>query len=136
MSVPREEWEWFGHAAHLCVGRWCRFHLATKVGPWIVSTVGEYIHPRNSGSSERTEAEWLERNWPGEDVGLNRKYETMVFEAGGPCPCGCGMPIPNSWSEHGFEGYNDSASAREGHMRMCAEFAEAPAVTESGEADD
>ena len=36
-------WKWFGHAGHLCVGRWCQFHLCTSVGKYLVSTVGEYV---------------------------------------------------------------------------------------------
>jgi len=39
----RDEWVWMPHAAHLMVGNDCRFHLATYVGGYIVSTVGEYL---------------------------------------------------------------------------------------------
>ncbi len=119
MMIYREDWEWYGNAAHLIVGRWCRFHLATKIGDMIVSTVGEYVHPRHSGSSERTEAEWLQKNWPGEEVGCDRKFETMVFAWDGTyCECGCGLPkiIP---SELACNGYNDHHAAREGHLEMC-----------------
>lgn len=34
-------WEWYGHPAHFICGDKCRFHLATKVGKYLVSTVGE-----------------------------------------------------------------------------------------------
>lgn len=47
--INANEWEWFGNAAHFICGRWCRFHLATKVGKYLISTVGEYVSPRNSG---------------------------------------------------------------------------------------
>ena len=136
MRVPKEEWKWFGNAAHFICARWCRFHLATQVGPWLVSTIGEYVHPRHSGGSEDAERKWLKKNWPGEELGHNRKYETMVFKAGPPCTCGCGLPVPEDWAEQDFAGYNDAAAATEGHMRMCAEFAEASVVIESGESDD
>jgi len=119
---PRETWEWFGNAAHFICGRWCRFHLTTKVGPWLVSTIGEYVHPRNSGGSERKEAEWLKENWPGEDIGPGRKYETMVFRAGAPCDCGCGLPGLVSGLELYFRPYNSAAEATKGHHEACEEW--------------
>lgn len=116
--------KWFGNAAHFCCGQWCRFHLATQVGPWLISTVGEYVHPRHSGGSERTEEEWLSKNFPGEDIGIGRKYETMVFRAGEPCSiktCGCGMPKIDG-SEFDAAGYNSAGEATEGHMKMIAKW--------------
>jgi hypothetical protein len=121
------DWQWFGNAAHLCVGQYCRFHLATKVGDYLVSTVGEYVHPRHSGGSERTESIWLKQNWPGEDVGFGRKYETMVFMAGKPCDakgCNCGMPESNG-RELDFRGYNTAREATEGHMELCRKWGSA-----------
>lgn len=35
------------HAAHLIVSQDCKFHLATKVGKYIISTVGEYFPDSN-----------------------------------------------------------------------------------------
>lgn len=67
--IAKRDWKWYGQAAHLIVGQWCRFHMATEIGPWLVSTVGAYVHPRHSGGGERGEAEWLKKNWPGEDEG-------------------------------------------------------------------
>jgi hypothetical protein len=123
LGISRDQWEWFGNAAHLITGRWCRFHLATKVGPWLVSTVGEYVHPRHGMGSEQKEAEWEKENWPGENIGLDRKYETMVFRAGEPCSCGCGLPRAVDWDELEICGYNDAKAAREGHLRLCEEWA-------------
>lgn len=122
--VRESDWEWFGHSAHFICGRWCRFHMATKVGDYLVSTVGEYIPPHYSGS-ERAEAEWLTKNYPGQDIGCGRKYETMVFRAGEPCAapkCMCGLPSLAS-SELDFVGYNDARDARIGHMAMCRRWA-------------
>ena len=124
-SVPASKWQWFGGAGHFICGRWCRFHLATQVGDYLVSTVGEYVHPRHAAGSEVAEAEWLRDNWPGEDVGCERKYETMVFKAGNPCivpGCGCGLP-EHTGRELDFDGYNTAGSARAGHMAMCAKWA-------------
>jgi hypothetical protein len=124
-AVPRKDWEWFGNAAHFCCGRWCRFHMATKVGPWLVSTVGEFVHPKDSGGSEQAEGEWLSKNWPGSDVGLGRKYETMVFKAGDPCRapgCMCGIPYI-SGGELEMKGYNAAGDATRGHVAMCERWA-------------
>lgn len=120
--IPASEWEWYGSAGHFICGRWCRFHLATKVGSWLVSTVGEYVHPRHSGGSEAAEKAWLKDNWPGEDIGHDRKYETMVFLIAGQCPCGCGLPLTDG-DTLAFRGYSDAKSAREGHMAECANWA-------------
>lgn len=123
--IPADKWVWFGTAAHFICGQWCRFHLATQVGRYIVSTVGEYVHPRHSGGSEQAEAAWLKKNWPGEDIGFGRKYESMVFEAGKACSdadCGCGLPSVGE--QVGFRGYNDRASAAMGHLELCRHWAE------------
>ena len=127
--ADRAEWEWFGNAGHYCCGRWCRFHLTTKVGPWLVSTVGEYVHPRHGGGSEEAEAKWLQANWPGEDVGCDRKYETMVFLAGDRCEYGCGIPT-TSGPELDMYGYNSAGEATEGHMAMCQQWSTTQVRTE------
>ncbi len=120
-----DTWQWFGKPGHFICGQWCRFHLATKVGPWLVSTVGELVHPLHSVGSENSEMEWLEKNWPGEDIGAGRKYETMVFLAGEPCTapgCNCGLPS----TEEGVDlarGYDTAGDATAGHMSLCAVYA-------------
>ena len=119
-----ETWEWFGHTAHFCCGRWCRFHMATLVGPWLVSTVGLYVHPRNSGSHEKSEQEWLKDNPNGEEVGFGRFFETMVFKAGARCKvkgCNCGLP-EISGSELDFNGYKTAGEANHGHMELCRKW--------------
>ena len=126
MSTPCNKWQWYGHAAHFCCGRWCRFHLATKVGSYLVSTVGEYVHPRHSNGSEKAEREWLKLNYPGGDIGFGRKYETMVFRAGKPCAapdCGCGLPTTDG-NELDMLGCNTARAARAGHMKLCRKWAQ------------
>ena len=126
MTIPKAEWRWFGDVAHLIVGRWCRFHLATQVGPWLVSTVGRYVHPRHSKGSESGEAAWLAKNPNGEEIGLSRFYETMVFRAGVPCDaygCECGMPSLANAIELDMRGYMDAKAATEGHHAMCEKWA-------------
>ena len=100
------EWEWFGNAGHLCVSDQCRFHLATKVGDYLVSTVGEY-YPSHKNENDGPET-----------IGYDRLFETMVFKAGEPCSCGCGLPTIDG-SELDMDGYNDAGAANKGHLAMC-----------------
>ena len=126
MVIPIEKWKWHGRAAHCCIGQWCRFHLATTVGKYLISTIGEYVHPGHSNGSEQAEAEWIRNNWPGEDVGCDRKYETMVFLAGKRCrfpECGCGIPALKNGIELAGVGYNTAGEATKGHMRICRAWA-------------
>lgn len=139
LLVPREDWQWFGNAAHLNVGQDCRFHLATLVGPWLVSTVGEYlpdsgvreIMPQSrgitlTGRGDERRASWMKQVGY-EEIGAGRKYETMVFRAGEPCTakgCNCGLPLAEDWSELDSDGYNDVGSATRGHMAMCERWAD------------
>lgn len=112
-TVPRAKWEWFGTAGHLCVSNWCRFHLTTQVGNFLVSTVGEYFPPHAT-----------ERDCPKKptEIGCGRTYETMVFAAGEPCGCGCGLPTI-SGAEIEADSYNDAAAATAGHNAMCKRVA-------------
>lgn len=124
-SVPPEKWEWFGHAAHFICGRWCRFHMATKVGKYLVSTVGLYVHPRNSGAGEQSEIAWQKKNPNGEKIGCDRFYETMVFTVGLRCKskeCGCGLPSLGDCSNLDFLGYKTAGDARRGHMKLCQKW--------------
>lgn len=114
MKKTESKWKWFGHAGHLCVGHACRFHLCTKVGKYLVSTVGEYYgHPEAEKPQE---------------IGYGRLFETMVFRAGKPCAlaeCGCGLP-EISGSEIDFGAYNKAGDAARGHMKMCRKYARKP----------
>lgn len=124
-KYPESTWQWFGHAGHFICGQWCRFHLTTKVGPWLVSTVGEYVHPRHCNGNERAEAEWLIKNPQGEEIGCGRFYETMVFRAGKPCEepdCSCGLPSIDG-SEVDFSGYKNAGDATRGHAALCLKYA-------------
>ena len=124
-SVPAEKWEWFGLPGHFICGQWCRFHLCTKVGKYLVSSVGMYVHPRNSGASERTEGEWLAKNPNGEEIGCGRFYETFVFKAGPRCEakvCNCGQPTIDGHELDTLVA-NDVGTATKNHMAMCQKWA-------------
>jgi len=124
-AIPPSEWEWFGHAAHFICGRWCRFHLATLVGGYMVSTIGQYVHPRHSQGKEVTENQWLIKHPNGEEIGCGSFYETMVFRANGKrCvdpECGCGLPEIDG-SELDLAGYQKAGEAAKGHLEMCRKW--------------
>ena len=107
-----DKWVWMPHAAHFICGPRCQFKLATYVGKYIVSTVGEMV---TNHLDERTEFE---------EIGYKRKYETMVFRAirrdpkNGKC---CPWEIDVS-KEMDMQGYNDADAATDGHMAMCRKW--------------
>lgn len=136
--VPPAEWRWFGNAAHFIGGHMCRFHMATLVGPWIVSTVGQYW-PEESvrniiansrgvtleGKGDARAADYMEKVGY-EEIGHERTFETMVFRAGAPCAepdCGCGMPRLDPPSELDSGYYNDAGAATRGHYALCEKWA-------------
>lgn len=104
--------QYFGNAGHFIGSESCRFHLTTLVGDYIISTVGDY-HPLGAEDQEP------------HDIGLSRKFETMVFHAGPICECGCGMPTHNG-RDLDFAGYNTRNHANEGHEAMCAKYESMP----------
>lgn len=121
---PPKSWVWNGMVGHFICGQWCRFHLATEVGPWLISTVGLYVHPRHSGGREDSEYKWLAKNPFGEDIGLERKFETMVFRAGKKCDngtCDCGIARIDG-HEIDCNGYNTPGAANAGHYAMCEKW--------------
>jgi hypothetical protein len=108
----KSEWKWFGNAGHLCISNWCCFHLTTRVGEYLVSTVGEYYPPHVN--------EILRPKAPS-DIGYKRLYETMVFKCGKVCECGCGMPT-QAGNELAFMPYMKAGEATKGHMKMCEKY--------------
>lgn len=135
--IPRDQWQWFGKPAHFICSHDCRFHMATKVGPWVVSTVGEYLPDSQvrdilakargivlSGKGDERLASWMEQAGY-EEIGSERTYETMVFVAGPPCGdgCGCGVPTLRSASERDFRGYQNAHDATAGHYELCEKWA-------------
>jgi len=127
VKIPKKDWRWFGNAGHFIAGQWCRFHLCTQIGSHLISTVGEYVHPRHGKGTELGGAHWLKKNWPGEEIGFNRFYETMVFEVGPPCTaegCNCGLPALASAEELDFKGYKTAEEATAGHLAMCKKWAD------------
>lgn len=110
--IPEREWLWDGHAAHLIVGSRCQFHLATRIGDYLVSTVGEYRPP----TSKDADGEGLYDEF--ETVGAGRLFETFVFRTGGS-----GFGYVTEWSEIDAKAANDHDAATANHMAMCDKYA-------------
>lgn len=104
--MSKEKWVWMPHPGHFIGAPDCQFRLNTAVagGKYIVSTVGEYVSRYHAGEFT--------------DIGLSRKYETMVFagtqEKGSCCP-----HRQDSGSNIDMEGYNTPEDAYKGHLKLC-----------------
>ena len=106
--IPESQWQWYGGPLHLCVAFDCHFHLATLVGDYVVSTVGDYRKTRDGLP---------------ETIGMDREYETMVFPRRGDCDCGCRQPGANTAVVLDFKGYRTIADANAGHRELCEAWA-------------
>jgi hypothetical protein len=106
--IPRDQWYWCGYPGHLIVADRCRFHLHTRVGAVIISTVGDFWPNGESGKRER--------------IGCDRDFETFVFVAiDTERPEG----EPLSFSEIDSEGSNNSEESERQHYAMCEKWASA-----------
>lgn len=112
--ISKSDWVWLPHAAHFCGANECNFKMATIVGDFIVSTIGEYypLHMILSGINKMQE------------IGANRLYETMVFikkimPKGAHCDC-CKFTIHPS--EVDFIDYSNGSDAMNGHMNSCYKY--------------
>lgn len=106
--IPQSEWVWYGFAGHCIVGSRCRFHLSTRIGHYLVSTIGDY---RPDGKT---------REELGADPGSF--FETMVFECDGETPKG--DPNVLSWGEIDTARYAESLDAERNHRALCLKYAE------------
>lgn len=138
--IPQSEWVWMPHPGHLIVGRDCRFHLATRVGPFLVSTVGEYL-PDADVREILAEARGVKLEGRGDqrrgdfmgkvgytEIGCGRLYETMVFRAA-PAPdyegaLGACCPWRQAdGTDLSCQGFNTAAEAYAGHLATCQRMA-------------
>lgn len=108
MAIPKSEWVWMPHPGHFIGASKCQFRLNTRVGNYIISTIGEY---RPFRSPEENVS-----------IGWDRFYETMVFHAFATknecCPWAA-----SDFSELDMEGYKTDVEAYKGHMAMCEKWA-------------
>jgi len=132
--VKREKWIWMPHSGHFICGNDCRFHLNTYVGKYIVSTVGE-LWPDSSVRAIKAKCRGIEIVGRGDswdfdymkkigydEIGYNRKYETMVFRAKRSSENKCCPWRMESGRELDFSGYNEAESAFKGHMKLCEKW--------------
>lgn len=104
--MNRADWVFMPHAGHFIGGNFCHFRLNTFVGKYIVSTVGELQFSEKDGIKE---------------IGMNRKYETMVFRARKSRRICCPYEISVN-KEVDFRGYNTASDATKGHIELCEKW--------------
>ena len=108
MDLKIEGWKWYGDALHLCVSAKCRFHLATEINDFVISTVGDYW-PTESARETITSVN-------------DGFYETGMFRIQGRCDCGCGEPEIDP-TELKTRVYATPGEANAGHLEMCFQVA-------------
>lgn len=106
--IPVSEWKWYGYAGHFIGGSKCAFHLSTRIGGYLISTVGDY-RPRGSDQKETIGA------------GPDAFFETFVFKCDGEEASG--DPNIAEWCEIDSERYATSIEAERGHYRFCEQYA-------------
>lgn len=134
--MKKEKWVHMGHVGHFICGSKCQFHLNTCVGKYIVSTVGELWPERSVREihANMRDPKWHKDNnrlrgdeydhaymkkFGFEEIGCNRKYETMVFKAKKDKENKCCPYTVSDWSEVDMYGYNTAENAYKGHLEMC-----------------
>ena len=133
--TEKAKWIWMPHPAHFICARDCKFHLATNVGNHIVSTVGEYlpdapvreIYAQSrgfvlEGKGDARLADYIKKLGY-EEIGYQRKYETMVFTSGPSTVTDsewqCCPWVVADYSELDVRGYNTASAAYNGHLELC-----------------
>lgn len=130
--MKKENWIWMPHPAHFIAGDKCRFKLATYVGKYIVSTVGELWPDRDTrrifAEIDRWDCPKIGEAWDAEyfkkfgykDIGFKRKYETMVFKAlKAKTKTECCPYRISSGENIDFLPYDSPNDAYKGHMKLC-----------------
>lgn len=126
--MSRDQWIWQPHPGHFICADRCKFFLNTYVNGYIISTVGEYLPPaavrlmlaKARGIELREEDDYIVKVGY-ENIGCDRKYETMVFEAQ-HIPDQCCEWRQQTGENIDFCGYNDPISATKGHYLMCEKY--------------
>jgi len=123
--IQKSEWEWFGYPGHFICAVDCQFRLCTKVGDYLISTVGDY-HPNHKRQGDRLA--------PRETLGAGPDsfFETYVFK--GPftycvaAECGCNMPKPVDCCEIDGERTASAGEAQSAHEKYCLKYSEDQAL--------
>lgn len=112
--INQSEWVWYGQPQHFCASKDCHWHLATKVGRVLISSVGRYFP---NGNMDGTDGEDL-------SPGGRMHFETMVFEVTGACMCGhdCDF-VSLNFNDLDCMRYHTAEEARRGHLETCLRWA-------------
>ncbi len=105
----RAAWKWHGYAGHFVGGSRCAFHMSTRIGGHLVSTLGDY-RPK-SGDGETPEPLGL---------GPTSLFETMVFACDDEDEHGNTNIV--SYDSIDGERYGASLPAEQGHLRYCEKY--------------
>ena len=103
-----------GCAGHLIVAHLCRWHRHTQVGPYRVSSVGDYYVSYRE-STERTPI----------GSGDGDFFETLVFRTSPRAAEGsegCGCRAVKSWVELDGQRYATAGAAQAGHEAMVRKY--------------
>lgn len=136
--MTKGKWIWMPHAGHFILGNKCEFRLNTYVGKYIVSTVGQLWNERavREIHAHVHKPEWLAKNihlkgdyfdyaymkeFGYDDIGCDRKFETMVFRAKKSKNKCCPYEIIVSKCVDS-NAYNDSVGAYKGHLKLCEKW--------------
>lgn len=114
--IPESEWVWYGFPGHFILGARCQYHLCTRIGEVLVSTVGRLVEDPERAPHQISE------------LGPGRYYETFVFRVDGENEHG--DPNVLSWDAIDTEGYMASLEAEQGHRAMCEKWATLPQEVE------
>lgn len=106
--IPQSEWVWYGYAGHLCIGSRCAYHMSTRIGRYLISTVGDF---KPDGKTRETLSS-----------ADDSFFETMVF----PCDGEIASGDPNilSWEAVESEHYAKSIDAERNHRALCLKYAQ------------
>lgn len=139
VKITKDKWIWMPHPAHFICARDCKFFMATKVGKYIVSTVGEYLPDYQirelyaetrkvnlEGRGDARLADYMKKIGF-EDLRYDGwKYETIVFgatkrrgEGEGCCPWTI-IVVSDNKDEIA---YKTAEEAYRGHYKLCNKWA-------------
>lgn len=102
--IPESEWVWYGFAGHFVCADRCGYHLCTRVGNYLISTIGHYV-PHGSDRIRRLRCT------------AESFYETMVFACDGEDVHG--NPNITGHNPIAEEIYSRGIDAERGHRWYC-----------------
>lgn len=129
--TTKADWVWMPHPGHFIGSFDCRFHLNTYVNGFIVSTVGEYFPDapvreilaetrgiKLKGFGDDRKHYYMQKIGY-EDIGYDRKYETMIFKAKPGATACCPYVANHDLGGRGFRRYHSADAAYQGHIGLC-----------------